>query len=274
MLTPGYVKYRTIQYLRHTALEKGWMGQSDYTRFVILGRSRVGSNLLRGLLNAHSQAVVFGEIFQNKQEIGWAMEGFPTNGRTKRLFLRQPVQLLEQKLWRNYPEGTTAVGFKIFYYHARDVEWTAVWDYLQQDANLRVLHLKRQNLLDVHLSRKRAMLSEEWVSTGGTAVKVGAIPLNYDECLADFEQTRAWEREAETFFKYHPTLELLYEALTANTAHEMRRVQEFLGLDYETVQPQTSKQRKRPLAQAITNFAALKAQFAGSPWAAFFEEEP
>lgn len=273
MLTPGYVKYRTLQYLRHAALEKGWVGQSDYTRFIILGRSRVGSNLLRGLLNAHSQVVVFGEIFQNKQEIGWAMEGFPTHGRAKHIFLHQPVQLLAQKLWRNYPEKTMAVGFKIFYYHARDAGWMPVWDYLQQDANLRVLHLKRHNLLEVHLSRKRAMLSEEWVSTGGTAVKVGAITLDYDECLADFEQTRAWEREAETFFRHHATLELVYEALTANTAHEMGRVQEFLGVAHETVQPQTHKQRQRPLAQAITNFAALKARFAGSPWAAFFEED-
>lgn len=273
MLSPGYLKYRTMQYVRHTALEKRWMGQSDYTRFIILGRSRVGSNLLRGLLNAHSQIVVCGEIFQNKQEIGWAMEGFPTNGRTRDLFLHQPVQLLKQKLWRNYPAEITAVGFKIFYYHARDPEWTAVWDYLRQDAHLRVLHIKRRNLLEVHLSRKRAMLSEEWVNTGGTAVKVGTVSLDYNECLADFEQTRAWEQEAESFFSQQAMLELIYEDLAVNTEQEMGRVQEFLGVNDEAVQPQTHKQRKRPLADAITNFHELKSRFAGSPWESFFEEE-
>ncbi len=273
MFKPGYIKYRTIQYLRYAALEKGWTGQADYTRFILLGRSRVGSNMLRGLLNAHSQIVTFGEIFQNKNEIGWAMEGFPRNGRAHQQFLHEPIQLLEQKLWRNYPAKIRAVGFKIFYYHARDPEWTAVWEHLRQDKTLRVLHLKRRNLLEVHLSRQRAMVSAEWVNTGGgTATKVGAVALDYAECLADFVQTRTWEREAETFFSDHPYLELVYEELAANPEQEMGRVQELLGVAYEAVQPQTHKQRQRPLADAIANFHELKAQFAGSPWESFFAE--
>jgi len=273
MVSPGYLKYRTVQYVRHTALEKRWIGQSDYTRFIVLGRSRVGSNLLRGLLNEHSQIVVFGEIFQNKNEIGWAMEGFPTDARTLAFFRHQPVQLLGQKLWRNYPNDIKAVGFKVFYYHARDPEWTAVWDYLQQDANLHVLHIKRRNLLEVHLSRKRAMLSAEWVNTGGSTVKVEAISLDYNECLADFEQTRTWEQEADSFFSQQAILELFYEDLAADTEHEMGRIQEFLGVNDESVKPQTNKQRKRPLAEAIANFQELKSQFAGSPWESFFDEE-
>lgn len=273
MLKPGYLKYRTIQYLRHTALEKRWLGRADYTRFILLGRSRVGSNMLRGLLNAHSQIVLFGEIFQNKDEIGWAMEGFPSNGRTQAMFRQQPAQLLEQKLWRNYPEQITAVGFKLFYYHARDAAWAPVWDYLRQNGDLRILHLKRRNLLQVHLSRKRAMLSSEWVRTAAApAAKAGAVALDYAECLADFEQTRAWERQAETFFRHHTQLELIYEEVAANTAGEMGRVQQFLGAAQEAVQPQTHKQLQRPLAEAIANYDELKAQFSHSPWAVFFEE--
>lgn len=268
----GYIKYRTVQYLRHYALEKRWVGHADYKRFVLLGRSRIGSNLLRSLLNAHSQAVVFGEVFQNKDEIGWAMEGFPTNGRTQQLFLNQPIQLLEQKLWRNYPAEVTAVGFKLFYYHARDPAWQAVWPYLQQDPTLHILHLKRRNLLEVHLSRQRAVRSEQWVSTDGQTAPVGPITLDYEACVADFEQSRAWEREAETFFAYHPQLEIIYEDLATNMESEMGRIQQFLGLAYQPVQPKTHKQRQRPLAESIANYDQLKAQLAGSPWASFFEE--
>lgn len=268
----GYLKYRTLQYVRHTALEKRWTGQAAYKRFILLGRSRIGSNLLRGLLNAHPQVVLFGEVFQNKEEIGWAMEGFPTNGRTHQLFLNQPVQLLEKKLWRNYPAGITAVGFKLFYYHARDPMWTAVWSHLQQDPNLHILHMKRRNLLEVHLSRQRAVRSAEWVSTNGQSAPVGPITLDYQQCVADFEQSRAWEREAETFFQYHPQLEIIYEELATNMEDEMRRIQQFLGLTYQPVQPQTHKQRQRPLAEAIANYQQLKAQFAGSAWADFFVE--
>ena len=42
-----------------------------YGRFIILGRSRVGSNFLRSLLNAHSQIEVYGEIFRNREAMDW-----------------------------------------------------------------------------------------------------------------------------------------------------------------------------------------------------------
>jgi hypothetical protein len=42
----------------------------DYTRFIILGRSRSGSNYLRGLLNSHRRIVAFGELFRSDEAIG------------------------------------------------------------------------------------------------------------------------------------------------------------------------------------------------------------
>lgn len=269
----GYWKYQITEYLRSFALQRRWIGQADYTRFIVLGRSRVGSNLLRGLLNDHSQIVVLGELFQNKQAIGWAMDGFPTNGRTRQMFLQEPVPFLEEKVWRHFPQPVTAVGFKIFYYHARDRQWAAVWPYLQADTDLRVIHIKRRNLLNVHLSRKRAMVSDEWVNTAaGKRTKVGAISLDYEECLQDFEQTRQYEVAADAFFAGHPKIDVIYETLAAGREQEMARIQSFLGVNQEVVTPQTFKQAKKPLSAAITNFETLKAQFAGSPWESFFEE--
>lgn len=269
----GYWKYQARLSARRMALERGWTGHTDYTRFILLGRSRVGSNFLRGLLNAHSQAVVLGELFQNRQAIGWAMEGFPGDGRTLAQFLHRPVTFLQDKVWRHYPETVRAVGFKIFYYHARDPEWTAVWDALGRDKDLRVLHLKRRNLLEIHLSRQRALLSDQWVHTeAGQRQAVGAIELDYAACLADFEQTRAWEEAGDAFFAGHPRLTLTYEELAAETEAEMRRVFTFLGLPLAPAQAQTAKQRQRPLAEAIANFDELKTKFAGTPWAEFFEQ--
>jgi len=46
-------------------------GHSDYTRFVIISRGRSGTNLLRGMLNAHSQIRTVGEIFRRYGEIRW-----------------------------------------------------------------------------------------------------------------------------------------------------------------------------------------------------------
>lgn len=277
MISPGYLKYKTGLAVKSFALEKRWTGQADYTRFLVLGRSRVGSNLLRGLLNDHSQIVVLGELFQNKDEIGWAMEGFPTNGRTKSMFLHQPVNFLEQKVWRNYPEGVTAVGFKLFYYHARDPAWAPVWDVLRADTALKIIHIKRRNILKTHLSRQTAMVSDKWVKTKQTTAKNGTTPgkitLDYDACLADFENTRHWETEADAFFVDQAKIELFYEDLSQDWAQQIKRVQTFLGVPLADVRPQTHKQRSQPLRESIANFDTLKEQFANTDWAAFFEED-
>lgn len=58
-------------------------GQTDYTRFVIIGRSRTGSNFLRGLLNSHPNIVCKSEEYR-----GW-------DGKTKGVL--NPVDHLEKK---------------------------------------------------------------------------------------------------------------------------------------------------------------------------------
>ena len=280
MINPGFIKYKAGQFLKSIALEKRWIGQADYTRFIILGRSRVGSNLLRGLLNDHRQIMVMGELFQNKNEIGWAMEGFPTNGRTRSMFLHQPIQFLQTKMWRNYPPEVTAVGFKLFYYHARDEEWAPIWQYLHDDTSLHVIHIKRQNILKTHLSRQRALASDKWITTADAARKENngsstqPIILDYETCLADFVNTRSWETEADATFADHPKLELFYEDLARDWQDQITRIQAFLGVNMEDVRPQTKKQRRQPLPELIANFDDLKARFADSPWSSFFEEAP
>jgi len=279
MISLGYLKYKIGQHLHSIALEKRWIGQADYVRFIILGRSRVGSNLLRGLLNDHSQIMVMGELFQNKNEIGWAMEGFPTNRRTKTVFLHQPVRFLKTKVWRHYPKGVTAVGFKLFYYHARDEAWSPVWEYLRKDTSLHIIHIKRRNILKTHLSRQRAMASDKWVKMEDVSRHVDngtlaqPIMLDYEACLADFVNTRNWEIEADAYFADHPKIELFYEDFARDWQSQMTRVQDFLGVKFEDVRPQTHKQRSQSLPEIIANFYDLKTQFAGSAWEPFFDDD-
>lgn len=265
------VKIRTYPYLQKYALQTGLLpGDTRYTRFIVLGRSRVGSNFLRGLLNSHSQIHVFGEIFQNKESIGWAMPGYRQSAKEMRLFLEQPVDFVEKKVFHQFPPQIAAVGFKIFYYHARDPQWAPLWQYLQQNEDLKVIHIKRRNILKTHLSRQRAIQTDNWVNTSGERKRSAPITLSYEECLQDFEQTRRWEEENDAFFAGHDRLEVIYEDLAADYAAEMKRVQHFLGVTHETPAPETYKQSRAPLSEAIANYQALQAQFSGTPWEAFF----
>jgi LPS sulfotransferase NodH len=268
----------TIAWIRKQALDLGLYGQSDYTPFIIMCRSRVGSNLLRGLLDAHQQVAIYGEIFRDSRSFDWDHIGYFQSRRMHALMQQDPVSFVDRRVFGRYPGFVRAVGFKLFYYHARAGAESSVWSYLRDRPNVKVIHLRRRNLLETHLSRKRAALTGRWVETSngngrsGGLDHHGAIRLDYQECLADFAQTRSWEEECGRYFSGHTTLEVQYETLASNPSAEAERIQTFLNVDVISVRPATVKQKSRPLSGAIANYAELKDQFSGTSWAEFFTE--
>jgi LPS sulfotransferase NodH len=259
--------------LQQMALDMGLKrGRQDYTKFILLSRSRTGSNLVRSLLNAHSAVVVFGEVFRNPDAVDFALPNYETDARTLALYQRDPLVFLNTRVFRRMPRQVQAVGFKLFYYHARTDPWATVWPYLRDLAGLRVIHIKRRNILRTHLSRARAERSDRWVNLSGEPEQAAPVELSYAACLQDFTQTRQWEREADDFFAAHPRLDLAYEDLEHDHQPAVAQLLGFLDLPPEPIAPETHKQSQQPLAAAIANYADLKRQFAGSEWEAFFEE--
>ena len=259
--------------LRNLAMDLGLGGgQRDYTRFVILARSRTGSNFLRGLLNSHSRVLTYGEIFRNTDQVDFAVPNYPTTRPALELYQRDPLRFLSRYVFRRMPANYRAVGFKLFYYHARTQPWQVVWDHLKGWPGLKLIHLKRRNMLHTHLSRARAERSNRWVNTSGEKEETTPIELSYDECLSDFERTQQWEADADQFFAGQPLVELFYEDLAADPDSHVAQLQAFLGLTPEKLAPQTHKQLKQPLSVAVANYNPLKARFAGSRWESFFEE--
>ncbi len=261
-------------YLRGLAMEIGIKkSHTNYQKFILLGRSRTGSNYLRGLLNSHSQVIVFGELLKNDQNIEWGMDGYPSQGRALQIMQTQPVQFMEKFVFGKHPPHIQAVGFKLFYYHAQQNLLKPVWEYLRQNKEIRVLHIKRRNILRTHLSRQRAELTDRWANVNGSIEKEEPITLSYEKCLEDFVQTRKWEEEYDAFFADHPMREVVYEDLIASPEQELAAIQNFLGLRFELLRPGTFRQSARPLSQVIANFTELKERFANSPWESFFRED-
>jgi LPS sulfotransferase NodH len=185
--------------------------------------------------------------------------------------LRQdPVRFLETRLFGRYPSAIRAVGFKLFYYHARDGHKASIWSYLRGRTDLKVVHLKRRNLLRTHLSRQRAALTDQWVNTSGQPDSGVVVRLDYEECLRDFLQTRAWEEQCDQDFADHPMFQVEYESLVGDYPAETRSLQEFLGLEPRAVSPSTFQQTRQPLSAVIANYAELREKFAGTQWAEFF----
>lgn len=243
-------------------------------RFVIVGTARTGTTMLISLLNAHSQAMSFGEIFRSPDAIGWDVSGYakPENQDALVIYRHDPLRFLQKTIYRKWKPGQRAMGFKLFYYHARETPFSAIWDYLRTETDIRIIHIKRRNILAQYLSLQRAHLTNQWTDhdSSGTAE---SLHLSVEDCRRHFIWVNAQEAETDTFFVHHPLLQLEYEALIADRDGQMRRVQDFLGLDRQHLKPGTRRQRRRPLSTEIANYAELKAQFAGSEWAAFFANE-
>ncbi len=258
---------------RNLAMDLGLLkSHTDYTRFIILGRSRTGSNFLRGLLDSHPGIVTLGEIFREADHIDFDHPQYPGSARTLSLYQTNPVRFLDEWVFRKAPLTVQAVGFKLFYYHATDTPFNQLWDYLKEHHEIHILHIKRRNILRTHLSREKAEKTGRWVNTSGEKEEFGPVELDFNECREVFERTRRWENDADQFFKDHPRTEIIYEELAHNYQSEISRIQRFLGLPEVAVQPQTHKQSQKPLSEAIKNFSELKQQFANTPWAEFFNE--
>lgn len=264
-------------HLKNLAFDLGvFGGRSDYRRFIILGRGRTGSNFLRGLLNSHSQIVTFGELFRFYDSIGWE---FPLYDRYWQdpgliaLMQNDPVGFLEKKVFRKYPKQVSAVGFKLFYYHAQEDSRRAVWTFLRDRKDIRIIHLKRNNTLRMILSEKKAFKTDNWTNTTGIEEEKFTVTLDYEECLWRFRHEQGVAEEFDRFFYGHPKLTLLYEHLSSDYRDAVKPVLEFLGVNHEPLKPATYKQSNQPLAEAIVNYFELKEKFRNTPWDAFFEEQ-
>lgn len=259
--------------LKKFALEIGLMPATlDYTKFIILGRSRTGSNFLRGLLNSHPAVIVLGEIFRNRDAIDFDHPQFPTTGRVMKIYQSDPCKFLEKIIFRKIPANYKALGFKLFYYHASEIPFKKIWAALKEQSDLHIIHIKRKNILRTHLSRENAVKTGQWVNTNGKETHIHTYKLDYDALIRDFVQTRQWEQQADIFFKTHPKLEVFYEELSENTNEEIRKIQQFLELPDHPVQAQTFKQIQRPLCEIIENYEDLKSKFKNTEWEAFFED--
>lgn len=154
------------------------IGHLDFKRFIVLSRSRTGSNMLISFLNSHPNIHAEGEIFSK------------LNG--------QDYKDVLAKAFSKQPSYIAAKGFKIFYYHPLDDEPDSLWKDLMTLDDLRVIHLKRRNIFRTLISRKLAGMQDVWripSSESLNPVKNRAVTFTPEELEEGFKQTKEWEGE-------------------------------------------------------------------------------
>ncbi len=245
---------RILEKIRYRSLKV--FGHTDFIRFIILSRSRTGSNLLVSYLNSHPNIYCQGEIFS-------------------KLSGKNYIKLLTNAFSRQ-PYYIKATGFKIFYYHPTDSEHCSLWEKLENMPDLKVIHLKRRNILRTLISRKIAGVKDIWINNDGNQYipeETKTIDFTYQELFNGFQETRQWETEGDQRFSGHHLLTLYYEDLARNKNLEIKKVTDFLELPFYPPMTSMVKQNPEKISELLIRYTELKEAFRETEWSSFFEEE-
>ena len=231
------------------------------TRFLIAGTPRSGSNWLVSALNSHPMISCASELLDD-----------PFLSQTP-LFAADPWQGL-QSFWQQHGETSSAVGFKLFYFHCWDYhkEHRIIWDRLEADRNIRVVFLTRVNLLRLVLSWTTARLTRQWkLEHGAEAVTPPPVAFEPHVLLETFRSIEEGLVRLDDCFSSHPQLRIEYEQLFDARSDELASLQDFLSVPRQTLHAGLRPQETRPLDRAILNFDSLRREFEGSPYERFFD---
>lgn len=196
-----------------------------FHRFIILSHGRTGSTYLVNNLNRHPNIAVFQELFHATPSQRQPVEGrIWQNGEDSARFLEEVVFPLAR--------DRSAVGFKLFYFHARgDAMARRVWDMIAETPTLPLILLHRKNIFAGFVSEQRARQSNIWHPTQGADYRgQQELTLDVDAALRYVQRTRERQKLGCELVQGHPGLEMFYEDLASDASATIRRVTEFLGL--------------------------------------------
>lgn len=233
-------------------------GHHEFVPFIVLSRSRTGSNLLLSYINSHPNARSEGEIFAQVRG-------------------KNCLDILADAFGKQ-PRHINAKGFKLFYYHPLDAnrdQTSCLWDSLERNLNIHIIHLVRKNKLRTITSRKIAEKQNLWTGTRhdqSADVSEKQIYLSPVDVEKEFSEIERWESMAEERFQSHPVVRITYEDLVDQPVESFTSIVAFLGLQYTDPASEFHRQNPEELSELIANFDELREYFAYSRWNTFFDK--
>jgi LPS sulfotransferase NodH len=251
-LSGTYIKYKST----HNLISDNLLGDKNYRKFVIISDSRTGSTLLMQLLNSHPEILCFGEEFKN----------------LKIFSCRQ----IWNKIYRKRPKSVNWVGFKLFYFHPWQSNDHQVWDFLEADKNVLIVHLTRRNILRSYVSKQIGLKTRKWTENINRPHEISEeekkVKLDPEACRENFESISGYIEQTEKRFKDHKIIPVVYEDLDKDKQTIMDRIYKNLGVANFKVATYMKKQNPEKLEDLIVNYSDLKREFSGTKWEYLFEE--
>ncbi len=275
---------RTIDYAHNITtdfgVENGLIANhNNYQKFIILSAGRSGSNFLVSLLQSHSKIKVYNEVFHFHKPL-WGYLGMEYKNSVERLELREKnlTQYIEKEIYNRHPKNIEAVGFKLLYLHMeKNIElehWRReIFQAFGNFKNLKIIHLRRNNLLKAYLSSAIALRDNRWILEQKNSFdNVSPIKLSYEQCLQYFEEVQSHINKYTQLFSSYPIIDIYYEDLCSNLNTVTKEIQDFLDIEFQELKTSTKKIIRSPLSSQIINYQDLKNQFSNTMYEAYFTD--
>jgi LPS sulfotransferase NodH len=245
------------------------MGRQDRVRAVILTTQRTGSTFLVECLRSHPEIECAGEILIGVPE---APRGPRYRGRFQALYklwniAKTGAWLPGNRLERFYSGGNARVRvFKAMY---NQLAYPFTLRYLRSHDEIRIIHLMRENLLKVHVSR--LLMPERKQLQATSPVERVWIRVDPAQAIAAMRQAQRRHEHFASLFEGHARLSISYEKLIDGAylqADTARRICDFLGVAQHPMKSQLVKINPESLRDMVTNYEELAAavsqtEFAG-----------
>jgi hypothetical protein len=244
-----------------------------YQKFIIPSSHRFGSTLLMSLLDSHPKIICYSEIFNigppkfDKKYISFENDRF-----LARLRDIYPLKFLNKCVFCSYNNKFNSIGFKIFYNQLLEDKFQELKKYLSNLNNLKIIHLKRKNLLKAFFSLKLAEKTGNWTIEESRHRKPKKIYIDYENFLNYLKSTEKLENRCLKLFKKNNILKISYEELIKNRKKILSKIQNFLGISHEKLKTNLIKQNPFPLSKSVSNYKQLKQKFKRTKYGKFFEE--
>lgn len=245
----------------------------QYHPFIILGTARTGSTMLWSYLNSHPDILCLRGVYGSKNKINFGKfygelpEEYHSSELIK-LRNERPIEFLENYVWKEYAKPFKAVGFKYFYDHDRHlINKEEVLSYFKSNSAIKILHLKRDNLLATLFSYKRALTHQQWTYTKANFL----TSITIQECNDYFNQIIYYQKRLEELFSDR-ILQVSYDNLLQATEPTLLEVLDFIGVKAISLITETIKNRETKLADSILNYSELKTHFKSTEYAKYFNE--
>ena len=231
-------------------------GNLDYRKFVIISDARTGSTLLMALLDNHPEVIAKGELFKQ--------------------FHGKTTMHIWNDLFRKRPKKVKWVGFKLFYDHPWNSGDRKVWELIEKDKNIVIIHLVRNNKVRSYVSKQIGLKTKQWTEginkPNSLTLEDKKVRVDPRLCMENIEGIFRLEGETRKQFREHKIIPVSYEELSADKNRTMKRVYKDLNVTLMEIQTNLKKQNPEKLQDLVLNYDELKKQLRNTRWEFCFKE--